>query len=117
MQYLQYGLLFCFKQQTAYEMRISDWSSDVCSSDLDLRQFSPPRRLSCGDEVPEGSARLLLHRELECRHQFVERCPPKQSRTRDVEERPRRVVLPVPIAVDATLVVERLDPVDRKSVV
>src|SRR3546814_11289519 len=30
-------LLFCFffKQKTAYEMRISDWSSDVCSSDLD----------------------------------------------------------------------------------
>src|SRR3546814_8922597 len=26
---------FCFKQKTAYEMRISDWSSDVCSSDLD----------------------------------------------------------------------------------
>src|SRR3546814_6117273 len=26
--------LFCFKQKTAYEMRISDWSSDVCSSDL-----------------------------------------------------------------------------------
>src|SRR3546814_20644560 len=29
--------LFCFfKQKTAYEMRISDWSSDVCSSDLDV---------------------------------------------------------------------------------
>src|SRR3546814_4424747 len=27
--------LFFFKQKTAYEMRISDWSSDVCSSDLD----------------------------------------------------------------------------------
>src|SRR3546814_510772 len=26
--------MFCFKQKTAYEMRISDWSSDVCSSDL-----------------------------------------------------------------------------------
>src|SRR3546814_8145466 len=26
---------FFFKQKTAYEMRISDWSSDVCSSDLD----------------------------------------------------------------------------------
>src|SRR3546814_2684125 len=26
--------VFCFKQKTAYEMRISDWSSDVCSSDL-----------------------------------------------------------------------------------
>src|SRR3546814_9283986 len=25
---------FCFKQKTAYYMRISDWSSDVCSSDL-----------------------------------------------------------------------------------
>src|SRR3546814_10184565 len=28
------GYLFFFKQKTAYEMRISDWSSDVCSSDL-----------------------------------------------------------------------------------
>src|SRR3546814_10788894 len=32
---MSYGLyLFFFKQKTAYEMRISDWSSDVCSSDL-----------------------------------------------------------------------------------
>src|SRR3546814_3046244 len=30
-------LFFFFKQKTAYEMRISDWSSDVCSSDLLLR--------------------------------------------------------------------------------
>src|SRR3546814_9138933 len=29
---------FFFKQKTAYEMRISDWSSDVCSSDLRRRQ-------------------------------------------------------------------------------
>src|SRR3546814_2199707 len=30
-------VIFCFfKQKTAYEMRISDWSSDVCSSDLPL---------------------------------------------------------------------------------
>src|SRR3546814_5703073 len=28
------GGIFFFKQKTAYEMRISDWSSDVCSSDL-----------------------------------------------------------------------------------
>src|SRR3546814_6499496 len=42
---LLYGVpfvLFFYKQKTAYEMRISDWSSDVCSSDL----FSPPRRCS-----------------------------------------------------------------------
>src|SRR3546814_5719356 len=29
-----FSLFFFFKQKTAYEMRISDWSSDVCSSDL-----------------------------------------------------------------------------------
>src|SRR3546814_17365591 len=29
-------VIFFFKQKTAYEMRISDWSSDVCSSDLDF---------------------------------------------------------------------------------
>src|SRR3546814_5454714 len=34
---------FFFKQKTAYEMRISDWSSDVCSSDL-----SPELREICG---------------------------------------------------------------------
>src|SRR3546814_3100906 len=30
----RYHIFFFFKQKTAYEMRISDWSSDVCSSDL-----------------------------------------------------------------------------------
>src|SRR3546814_6061103 len=42
-------VIFFFKQKTAYEMRISDWSSDVCSSDLslspsetDLRAGFPP---------------------------------------------------------------------------
>src|SRR3546814_3456492 len=35
-------LFFCFffKQKTAYEMRISDWSSDVCSSDLLSPEFA-----------------------------------------------------------------------------
>src|SRR3546814_5390554 len=31
-------MFFFFKQKTAYEMRISDWSSDVCSSDLQLNE-------------------------------------------------------------------------------
>src|SRR3546814_11860971 len=31
-------LVFFFKQKTAYELRISDWSSDVCSSDLRFRR-------------------------------------------------------------------------------
>src|SRR3546814_9373727 len=39
-------LLF-FKQRTAYEMRISDWSSDVCSSELRSTLPIPSRRTSC----------------------------------------------------------------------
>src|SRR3546814_691313 len=34
-----YVVFFFFKQKTAYEMRISDWSSDVCSSDLRCECF------------------------------------------------------------------------------
>src|SRR3546814_7076949 len=40
---------FFFKQKTAYEMRISDWSSDVCSSDLDRRRHR--RRLGVGGDL------------------------------------------------------------------
>src|SRR3546814_1886447 len=37
-------MFFFFKQKTAYEMRISDWSSDVCSSDLSFRPAARARR-------------------------------------------------------------------------
>src|SRR3546814_2029876 len=43
--------LCCFKQKTAYEMRISDWSSDVCSSDL----FVPPHQRALGYVFQEAS--------------------------------------------------------------
>src|SRR3546814_4373791 len=36
-------MFFFFKQKTAYEMRISDWSSDVCSSDLRGREVDLSR--------------------------------------------------------------------------
>src|SRR3546814_7383216 len=36
--FLSIFMFFFFKQKTAYEMRISDWSSDVCSSDLEPRR-------------------------------------------------------------------------------
>src|SRR3546814_4794606 len=52
-------LFFFFKQKTAYEMRISDWSSDVCSSDLDselhgriLHRATPRRGRRPCHEVP-----------------------------------------------------------------
>src|SRR3546814_7636846 len=41
---LRFICVFFFKQKTAYEMRISDWSSDVCSSDLIT---SPAATLYC----------------------------------------------------------------------
>src|SRR3546814_9772031 len=53
-------MFFFFKQKTAYEMRISDWSSDVCSSDL-----RPARCIGieggdvAGDEALEESAHIL----------------------------------------------------------
>src|SRR3546814_5956395 len=64
---------FFFKQKTAYEMRISDWSSDVCSSDLSKLnskgQSSPSMpcimHLLCCDIIEKqrrGSTRFHLHR-------------------------------------------------------
>src|SRR3546814_457707 len=39
---IRLNCFFFFKQKTAYEMRISDWSSDVCSSDLAEEEFLDP---------------------------------------------------------------------------
>src|SRR3546814_12083069 len=56
---------FFFKQKTAYEMRISDWSSDVCSSDLnriaadrETHTSRPSRSASARDRT----ARIRVHR-------------------------------------------------------
>src|SRR3546814_1569372 len=48
-------LFFFFKQKTAYEMRISDWSSDVCSSDLTDRRGGAASHFL-------GGGRHLVHR-------------------------------------------------------
>src|SRR3546814_15363431 len=59
-------LFFFFKQKTAYEMRISDWSSDVCSSDLCVLEHLDRGRALAGDDariverVDEGVAALGL---------------------------------------------------------
>src|SRR3546814_12129742 len=47
MSYLLCYFFFFFKQKTAYEMRISDWSSDVCSSDLARREWRALRARHC----------------------------------------------------------------------
>src|SRR3546814_12644285 len=53
-------LVFFFKQKTAYEMRISDWSLDVCSSDLS-RSARAPRWSGAGRRRP-GQAALRNRR-------------------------------------------------------
>src|SRR3546814_13819735 len=58
--------LFFFKKKTAYEMRISDWSSDVCSSDLQAavdradRDAAPVVRVEAGDRGARAVVRRLL---------------------------------------------------------
>src|SRR3546814_19856502 len=51
-------MFFFFKQITAYEMRISYWSSDVCSSDLLIRTDSPSRLVGA---APAGHLAKVPH--------------------------------------------------------
>src|SRR3546814_1516958 len=55
---IMFVVFFFFKQKTAYEMRISDWSSDVCSSDLSLRIRLPARQFVCRASVPDRRSRI-----------------------------------------------------------
>src|SRR3546814_3104677 len=54
--YYFFVFFFFFKQKTAYEMRISDWSSDVCSSDLPFVTAA----ISIGTPVPKILALHIL---------------------------------------------------------
>src|SRR3546814_1555436 len=77
-------VFFFFKQKTAYEMRISDWSSDVCSSDLRAQRCARPlgvqaKRLAelvlngLGGHCPVGSVKALLEPRLKPRRQLRHR--------------------------------------------
>src|SRR3546814_7189715 len=57
-------VVFFFKQKTAYEMRISDWSSDVCSSDLHASRCG-----GCGLRAGGGGCQYLV----ECRAGLADR--------------------------------------------
>src|SRR3546814_11573084 len=68
------SVIFFFKQKTAYEMRISDWSSDVCSSDLEVlfpNAIAFDNNMSVGDYINRAGgftnnangARLIVKRQ------------------------------------------------------
>src|SRR3546814_10120427 len=63
-------VLFFFKQKTAYEMRISDWSSDVCSSDLTEQVLAQVGSTGGGgfggggaSDLREGTMTVILHHD------------------------------------------------------
>src|SRR3546814_13500204 len=82
-------LFFFFKQKTAYEMRISDWSSDVCSSDV----FMGFRGLRPFEGKGSRGARLFCHRPPEDAKGAMLECPQCQ---RAASNRRGRVVLVEP---------------------
>src|SRR3546814_2583087 len=73
---LYFDCFFFFKQKTAYEMRISDWSSDVCSSDLLLKSFaSRLKDIFAGDGVVArlgGDEFAILIENVESRQQLAD---------------------------------------------
>src|SRR3546814_6405286 len=58
---LLYVCIFFFKQKTAYEMRISDWSSDVCSSDLGNYSYKQLRHSLCHGWASGPTSWLTRH--------------------------------------------------------
>src|SRR3546814_8736144 len=58
---------FFFKQKTAYEMRISDWSSDVCSSDLPDPAHRVRARTGVADRIDQAGGAAYAFRSEERR--------------------------------------------------
>src|SRR3546814_6872178 len=81
-------VFFFFKHKTAYEMRISDWSSDVCSSDL-IETVAAPASKSRGGGI-SGAASGRIQRLDEVQLQEEPRAPtgmPEMDRVLRSEER------------------------------
>src|SRR3546814_10882512 len=71
-------VFFFFKQKTAYEMRISDWSSDVCSSDLIVRDVVERHGVGLLQSAASASpvTKRLLGQgvDLSCLGEFILKC-------------------------------------------
>src|SRR3546814_8516955 len=57
-------IVFFFKQKTAYEMRISDWSSDVCSSDLVLTGYYQDTKVGAYNRVTDRYPALVINQSV-----------------------------------------------------
>src|SRR3546814_10160057 len=98
--------MFVVKQKTAYKMCISDWSSDVCSSDLSLRELIPP--------APRSHEGQLLSRFVGSHVQCSHRCATWHTLVRHDRARfePREQVRHSAPAIG---IEPSTTPIDRKS--
>src|SRR3546814_5834786 len=62
---VRWCVVYFSKQKTAYEMRISEWSSDVCSSDLDYRLIEFAATLPASMRVQRGTGKAILKKAME----------------------------------------------------
>src|SRR3546814_5319526 len=83
-------LFFFFKQKTAYEMRISDWSSDVCSSDLSPTLEKSASPVNTAIIVPSTMASKMDSREIDALPILLSR----NTMTRVMPARPIFATLP-----------------------
>src|SRR3546814_5929218 len=81
-------VIFFFKQKTAYEMRISDWSSDVCSSDLQDNGFQRQDRRSRGAAGRSSAALSRAGQQLATRNGRQRRQMSEASSTRKIGPKP-----------------------------
>src|SRR3546814_11431773 len=87
---------FFFKQKTAYEMRISDWSSDVCSSDLARAEAFEAQIAALKDAKEQLSAQFseiggkLLH---QAQSHFLERADQRMMQAHEKSEAQLRQLL------------------------
>src|SRR3546814_20944382 len=75
-----YTLIFFCKQKTAYEMRISDWSSDVCSSDLGAGQ---KKTVTNADLLRESSKYAMVSMDEPVLPEFEQLRKDKKSKSKD----------------------------------
>src|SRR3546814_9416016 len=110
-------ICFLFKRKTAYEMRISDWSSDVCSSDLIARGRYADVQLRSDDIVqlgaPTRALEILVNADVGLGPDVRQARRSGQPRPDGPRDRQNRTVHLQPVLLDTRG--EGEDKADRKS--
>src|SRR3546814_4603887 len=111
-------MFFVFKQKTAYEMRISDWSSDVCSSDLNTHALGVAMYTDYVFAVQVGGVILLVGMiaaialTLRKRHDVKRNRPSEQIK---VQAKDRLRLVSIPSQTEAPAAAPRAEPAKGDS--